>query len=92
MVQYDEIEYRNLCSKFHRELNRVSVYKSPNRPLTKDIDKRVEYKEALVETFNDIIAFFEPVLQITLSTEEEQDIGNLVTEHLTKLKDSFVET
>lgn len=90
MVQYDEIEYRNLCSKFHRELNRVSVYKSPNRPLTKDIDKRVEYKEALVETFNDIIAFFEPVLQITLSTEEEQDIGTLVTEHLTKLKDSFV--
>lgn len=60
MVFYDEIEYGNKRSVFDREYKRVQVYN--NRELTKNLDLRQEYKEALVRTYNDILILFIPLL------------------------------
>lgn len=87
MVCYDESIYANLRTLFDRELRRVEPYKS-RRELTRSINKREDYKNSLIRTFNDIVNFFKDVLRLA-KLEERLDIQYIVVEHLTKLKEAF---
>lgn len=87
MVVYDENVYANLRQLFEREVKRVGPYKS-GRPLTRNLDKRVDYKKSLVRTYNNIVSFFQPV-QKTAQLSEQIEIQKCVVEHLNKLKEAF---
>lgn len=83
----DETKYSELCANFEREYKRIEPYQS-RRPLTKNEDKRKEYKECIVKTYNEIINFFSPQVP-SLSEQEKQDVANKITTHLKKLRECF---
>lgn len=87
MVLYDETIYKIKHSAFDREYKRVEPYKT-RRPLTADLNKRIEYKESLVRTYNELIVFFSP-FEKTAPLEEKLDIQTIIVEHLKKLKEAF---
>lgn len=87
MVRYNESEYKNKRADFEREFKRIEPYKS-RRPLTKDLNKRKEYKQCLIEAYNNIILFFQPFLK-TAVLEEKLDIQTQIVEHRRKLTDAF---
>lgn len=87
MVSYNESEYSNLRAQFKRELDRVEPYKT-RRELTKSLNKREDYKESLIRTFNNIVNFFSTALR-SAQLEDRLEIQSIVVEHLAKLKEAF---
>lgn len=87
MVAYDENVYADLRQLFQREVSRVEPYKS-RRPLTRNLEKRIDYKKSLVRTYNSIVSFFQPI-QRTAQLSDQLEIQKLVVDHLAKLKESF---
>lgn len=88
MVCYDEKVYADLRTLFERELKRVEPYKS-RRPLTKSFKKRIDYKDSLIRTYNNIVIFLSDALK-SATLEERLQIQTTVVEHLTKLKEAFL--
>lgn len=84
---FDNPEFKDKHAKFNREYNRVEPYKS-RIPLTKNEKLKVEYRECLVKTYNDIIKYLEPINK-TAQLEERFEIQGLIFEHLRKLKECF---
>lgn len=87
MMVIDENRYKILNKNFLREYGRIEPYKA-RRPLTEDLELRIEYKECIVETYNENIIFLKPY-HSSLSSEDKIDIQNRINEHLKKLKDCF---
>lgn len=87
MVEIDEEKYDDLVEKFKREVKRVEPYKK-RRPLTEDLNLRVEYKNKLVETYNDIINFFKTDFT-SYPLETKIDVQNRIVTHLSKFKECF---
>lgn len=88
MVGYDENIYAKLAKEFNREIARVEPYVNRRRKLTKNLDKRKEYKESLIRTFNNIANFFSTALR-TAKLEDRLGIQTITVEHLIKLKEAF---
>lgn len=81
--------YKSLKDNFDREVSRIQRYKCEDRELTKKLEKRIEYKLNLVQTYNLIIKFFEPHIP-KANLEEKLDINTKINGHLKKLKEAFV--
>lgn len=99
MVAFDDKEYKSKKDPFLREYRRIEPYRAttsdgdprePRRPLTKDLNLREEYKNQLVEKFNDLIVYLHSVFDdpITLPAVEKV-IKAKAEENLRKLKESF---
>lgn len=87
MVLYDENEYEIKKKNFEREYKRVEPYKT-RRILTSDNDLKKEYKEKLIEAYNEIINTISPTFN-EHQLEEKLDIQNKIVGHLSKLKQAF---
>lgn len=82
----DEQEYSKLYDLFERECRRVEVYKS--RALTKNLRLRAEYRECLVRTYNGILNFLNP--QINLVSENDKIVFQTkIVTNLKRLKECF---
>lgn len=55
MVQIDETAFARLRDKFEKEWNRINKYNY--RPLTVNADLRIEYRENIVNSYNDIVRY-----------------------------------
>lgn len=86
MVAYDGNVYSEKLAKFKREVARVEVY--TRRSITKNLALRIDYRESLVRTYNDIITYFKATYQ-DLQLEKRLEIQTLAVANLQKLKDSF---
>lgn len=84
-MSIDEKKYSDLYSNFDGQS--VDPYKS-RRQLIENLNSRIEYKEKLVETYNDIINSFIPIIP-TLSLEEKFKAQLRVNAILKKLKECF---
>lgn len=76
-----------LRTLFEREVKRIEPYKA-RRKLTRNLNKRVDYKKSLVRTYNNIVTFFDPIRKAA-QLEEQINIQSIVVEHLAKLKEAF---
>lgn len=86
MVSIDEAEYSKLYDSFEREYKRVEVYK--RRALTKNENLKIEYRECLVRTYNNILSFFDPIAE-SLPLEDKIDAQNRIVANLRRLKECF---
>lgn len=84
----DKNKINEKYSAFDREYKRVEPYKS-RRPLTSNVNKRIEYRECLVRTYNDLISSVTPQSLQELHGDEKIEILSQFTGYLTKLKDCF---
>lgn len=100
MVVFDKNAYKLKKDAFIREHKRVQPYsattsdgepKEPRRKLTENLQLREEYKQALVETYNDIVDYLLSVYKDSkISPEDKLDTQLKVNENITKLKESFI--
>lgn len=74
-MPFNKEEFDEKRKKFDREYKRVEPYIAERRTLTSDADKIIDYKESLVETYNDLISFVSLSIN-DLDLEEKIDIQN----------------
>lgn len=84
----DATTYKKLFELFERECKRIEVYKTPGRKLTENKSKILEYKECLVETYNNILIFLNPLID-SLSLEDKIDYQNRTITNFKRLKECF---
>lgn len=87
MTLFDDSELKEKHTKFLREYNRVEPYKS-RIPLTKNETLKLEYRKALVRTYNDLLTYLVPIVRDS-DSDQRVEIQNLLIECLRKLKDCF---
>lgn len=85
-VMYDNTELKRKYDFFIREYRRVEPYINERRELTHDLELREEYKQKLVETYNDLIDTIDPSL---LTEIEKSEILPKFTAYLIKIKTAF---
>lgn len=87
MVNFEEHIYQEKYSNFKREYKRIQVYKT-SRPLTSDLNLRKEYRENLIEAYNNIFLYVTPFIS-DLQLEAKLEIRSRIQKLLEKLKDCF---
>lgn len=100
MVVFDKDTYKKKKEEFNREYKRVEPYrtttssgepKEPRRKLTDNLQKRQEYKDSLVKTYNELIDYLNLSFKNPQNTPEEKlDIQQKAVENFSKLKETFV--
>lgn len=86
-LKYDDPKFKEKHAKFDREYRRVEPYKS-RKPLTQNKKLKLEYRQCLVQTYNDIIKYLVPI-ERNADSERQLEIQNLIVEYLRKLKECF---
>lgn len=86
MVEIDGNQYKGLCEAYDKVCKRVEVYKS--RALTKNSNKKTEYKIDLVKTYNDLLGFINTIYD-SLSTESKIEAQTKIVTYLKRLKECF---
>lgn len=86
MTTIDENEDSRLFSLYERECKRVEVYKS--RKLTKNVSKKLDYKQGLVRTYNDLLNYLNPIID-TLQNNEKIELENRIVTIFERLKGCF---
>lgn len=56
MVKYNEVEFARLRDKFNNVWRKIEPYRK-RRKLTSNLEKRIEYREDLIESFNNIVNY-----------------------------------
>lgn len=87
MVKINQVEFDKLKSDFGREWSRIEPYKN-RRPLTKDLELRIQYREEIVRTFNNIVRFLKYYFEEGSSSEKFQIIS-LINPFIEKIKEAF---
>lgn len=83
-MSYDAEKYKELCESFDKVCKRVENYRT--RKLTTNPDKVKEYKDGLVQTYNDLLMLLIPHLT---SVEDKIEIQNRIVTHHKRLKECF---
>lgn len=84
---FDKAKYKKKLEPFLKEYGRVEPYQK-RRPLTANLDLRVEYKECLVNTYNDVINYLRDCNSGS-SLEDKICIQSEAAAVLAKLKRAF---
>lgn len=82
---YDKNEVAKKYSLFDREYKRIEPYIA-RRHLTTDLNLRKEYKECLIQTYNDLIDAVDPKL---LGLEDKLEVHSKYNDYLKKVKVAF---
>lgn len=100
MVVFDKDTYDTLKKAFLRECKRIEPYskstsagepKTPRRQLTDDLSLREEYKQSLVKTYHEAVAYLQSVDNDSQSSVEDKlNVRQRAVDFFKKLKDSFV--
>lgn len=86
MTTIDENEYSRLYGLYEREFKRVEVYK--NRELTKKESKKLDYKNSLVRTYNNLLYYLNSFTDKG-SNNDQIEIQNRIVTILGRLKGCF---